>query len=73
MPRPLTEEERETFRYITADSCSPGIALVQTQFDGEETAVIACITEDNGEYQIEPLAVLVTDAIMARLTDPTGS
>jgi hypothetical protein len=68
MSRALTAEERAVFDAIQN---SPDIALIQTQFDGEETAVIALIIEDNSGYQVHPLAVLVTDAIMDRLTDPT--
>ena len=68
MARPLTSEETEIFDAIRE---APNITLIQTKFDGEETAVIAAINRDGEEYQIAPLAVLVTDAIMARLTDPT--
>ena len=70
MARPITDNEREIFEAIQD---APNIALVQTTFDGEDTAVIAAISEDpaTGGYRVAPLAVLVTDAIMARLADPT--
>ena len=71
MARPLTDDERATFEFI----CEPGtpIGLVQTEFDGEDTAVIAAFEESETDGMIvTPLAVLVTDAIMARLTDPTA-
>jgi hypothetical protein len=68
--RPLTDDEREIFDAVQN---AGNIALVQTQFDGEETAVIAAVYEDGDERIMEPLAVLVTDAIMARLMNPFTS
>jgi hypothetical protein len=72
MSRPLTDSEREIFSAIQS---AANIALVQTAFDGEDTAVICAMNQDDpgGEIRVAPLAVLVTDAIMARLTDPTGT
>ena len=69
MSRPLTSQERETFHAIQDAS---NIALIQTKFDGEDTAVIVAINEEGGEFLVTPLAVLVTDAVMARLSDPTS-
>lgn len=69
MARPLTENEKDIFHAIQD---APNIALVQTAFDGEDTAVIAAINEHEGEVIVTPLAVLVTDAIMARLADPAA-
>lgn len=67
-PRPLTDNEREVFEAIRH---APNIALIQTQFDGEATAVITAVNRHGKEFHVTPLAVLVTDAITARLTDPT--
>ena len=69
MARPLTDDEQNIFAAIQN---APNIALVQTTFDGEDTAVIAAINDDEatGGFIVTPLAVLVTDAIMTRLADP---
>lgn len=69
MARALTETEKERFAAIQE---AGNIALVQTQFDGKDTAVIAAINqEDDGGYFVTPLAVLLTDEMFTRLTDPT--
>jgi hypothetical protein len=67
MPRALTDQEREVFDAIRE---AGNIALVQTSFDGEETAVLAAVTEDGNYVDITPLAVLITAAILARLAPP---
>jgi hypothetical protein len=71
MARRLTDDERATFAFIH-DEGTP-VGLVQTEFDGEDTAVIAAFEDDGTSgTRVTPLAVLVTDAIMARLTDPSA-
>ena len=71
MNRPLSDNERKTFEYVHDSDTS--IGLVQTQFDGEETAVIAAFDEDEetGEVIMTPLAVLITEAMFARITPPS--
>lgn len=65
--RPLTDAEREVFSAIRD---AGNIALVQTAFNGEETAVIAAINDHEGDKIITPLAVLVTPAVAGLLTPP---
>jgi hypothetical protein len=67
MARPLTDRESKVFDAITGAS---NIALVQCKFDGEETAVIAVVNEDGDDYVITPLAVLLTESMFGKLTDP---
>jgi hypothetical protein len=68
MPRPLTGEETETFTAIQGAS---NIALIQTTFDGQDTAVIASIVQDeNNGGMVYPLAVLLTPEMMDKLADP---
>ena len=72
MSRALTDQEREVFeRILNGD----GIGLVQTAFDGEDTAVIAeFVMDDEGDVvEVHPLAVLLTDALFDRLTPPEGA
>lgn len=64
----LTDEQKEVFEAIKG---AANIALVSTTFNGEPTAAIAAVTMDGEDYVITPLAVLVTDSMMANLTDPS--
>ena len=67
--RALTDREKADFYAIQEAS---NIALVQTMFGDEETAVICAVNRDgSGEYVFTPLAVLVTESILAQLKDPT--
>jgi hypothetical protein len=68
MARKLTAKERELFEAIREAS---NIALVQVSYAGEETAAIAVVNEDGGDYVVTPVALMVTDAMFARITDPT--
>lgn len=68
MSRALTNHEKEVFSAIQE---APNIALVQTMFGDEETAAICAVVEADGGYVVTPLAVLVTESIMAQLKDPT--
>lgn len=68
--RPLTDYEKDTFSFIQ-HAHGEDIALVQTAFDGEPTAVIAAVSRDGESYVLSPLAVLVTPGMLPRLTDPT--
>lgn len=72
MSRALTDQESAVFeRILNGD----GIGLVQTAFDGEDTAVIAeFVMDDEGDMvEVHPLAVLLTDALFDRLTPPEGA
>ncbi len=67
MSRPLTSGESRVFNGIRDGS---NIVLMQTQFDGEETAVICAMTGEGDDIHVTPLAVLVTDAMFGRLSAP---
>jgi hypothetical protein len=70
MSRPLTEGERRTFEAIRQADIKE-VCLVQTVFNGEETAVI-CLLELQGEDNVRlfPVAVLVTPAMFDQVTPP---
>jgi hypothetical protein len=65
----ITEAQRETFEAIR-DPEYRNLALVSTALDGNPTAAIAAINRDGDEYLISPLAVLITDAVFDRMSDP---
>lgn len=47
------------------------ICLVNTVLDGRDVAVICCMERDeNDDYALEPLAVLVDDVMFAGLDKP---
>lgn len=82
MPRDLTVQEKQIYEYIR-QAHPQEIALIQTEFDGEETAVICDITveveataddigkgEGSLQAKITPLAVLVTPAMFPKLVNP---
>lgn len=78
MTTPLTEEETRLFSLIhgfTQDHDSSDLALLRTQLDGQDVAVISEINypgddEDDGDVFIVPLAVLVTPALLKKLVPP---
>lgn len=75
MPNPvprdgaLTSEEREFAQILTHNADS--LALVRTALDGRPAAVLCAVWEmEDGGVQMLPMAVLVDEGLMARLTDP---
>jgi hypothetical protein len=69
-PVAITEEQRELFDALR-DPEYGNFALVSTALDGEPTAAIAAITENEfGDYEISPVALLVTDGMFGRLAAP---
>lgn len=70
MARPLTEDEKATFEAIRT---LPGeeIALVQTRYEGEETAVICQIVRHGEMVDVLPVALLITDVVWERLESPS--
>lgn len=68
----LTPEMQETFGAIVSGE---GIALFSGFLDGQPVGVIVQVskTEGDPDYWIEPLAVMVTPEISARLTDHSGA
>lgn len=70
MAGPLGAVEQMNFEEIISGE---RMALMRVTYDGEETAVIARVTQDeNGTFFVEPLAVLLTGAMMGRLADSDG-
>jgi len=67
--RELTEDERMLFTMLRSDS---NVALVQTAFDGEETAILVFLEdrEDSDSVRVYPVAVLITEAMFGRLDPP---
>jgi hypothetical protein len=47
-------------------------ALLRAELDGREVAVVVAVTQaaDDGDYRLDPLAILVDDDLLARLTAP---
>ncbi len=67
---PLTEDESVTFERI---KYGKNIALVRVTFDGEETAALARVSQDEqGWLTVVPVAVLVTEAMAGKLAGPDG-
>ena len=50
-----------------------GIALLSCLLDGEPASVLVHVRDQEGEYIITPLYIEATDALLDRLTDPSGS
>lgn len=74
----LTSDEQEAFttvlETIAAASHLAGdeqpLACVRAMFKGQEVAVITCVRQaDDGDYILNPLAIVVTDAVFGQL-DP---
>ena len=72
IPQPITDEQRVTFEAIRNPEYT-NFAIVSSVLDGEPVACIAALIDaEDGtdDTWIHPVAVIVTDAIFARLTDP---
>jgi len=65
---PLTDEENKVFEGVRE---AENMLLIRSRLDGEDVAVIAAYEENEDEFLLQPLAVLVTDGIMSRLEDPS--
>lgn len=65
----ITEEHKALFEALR-DPDFTNFALVHTTFDGEPTSAIAAITRQDGIYQIAPVAVIVTEKMFMRMTNP---
>jgi hypothetical protein len=66
----ITPEHRRLFDALIGGECG-NFALISTTFDGEPTAAIAAVTRDGADYVISPVAVLLTDSMFDRMTDPS--
>lgn len=69
--KPLTDEEFAKFEYMR-EVPPQYLPLVRAQLDGKDVAVIAASYDDGNAVNLEPLAVLVNDEILSRLTPPEG-
>jgi hypothetical protein len=65
----ITEAHREAFEALR-DGSFENFALFSCFVDGQPAAAIVAINQDGGEYNITPLFVSVTDAMV--LTDHDG-
>lgn len=64
--QPLTTDQRQWFDLIQSSDAG----LMSCRFDGEDTAVIITAEPDgDGMVTVRPWAVLLTDAMAARLAD----
>ena len=61
----LTPEQRETFEGITQ---ADNIALVRGEYQARPAAFICAVVSSGTDYQIHPLAVLLSDAELDRCT-----
>lgn len=67
----LTQQQKDTFEFIKDNP--DHLALVATALDGKPGAAIAFITQDeDGAFEVRPIALLIDDALFARLTDPAN-
>jgi len=65
----ITVQEQDLFQYLI--SGTEGLALVKTEFDGVETAVICSVNNAEGEQvDLQPLAILVNDELFSKLKPP---
>lgn len=69
MPTNITQAHREAFEALR-DSSFENFALFSCFVDGKPAAAIVAINQDGGEYNITPLFVSVTEAML--LTDHDG-
>jgi hypothetical protein len=62
----LTERERKIFEYLLGGG--ENLAITYMKFNGEQTSCIAFLNQDeDGAYEIVPLAILVDEAVFSRL------
>lgn len=66
--RAVKDSESREFQALLAGEIQ--VALVATEFDGEETTCIAEIRVDGDHVEIVPLYVSVTHAMFDRMKDP---
>lgn len=67
----ITEQHKESFAALRdPEYCN--FALFSCFFDGEPTACIVAVNQDGAEYNIAPMFVAVTPAMLAKLTDHEG-
>lgn len=67
----ITSEHKRFFEAITS-GVYDNFVLVHTTFDTEPTAAIATvIPEPDGQFLVVPVCVFLTEAMFARLSDPS--
>lgn len=75
---PLAEHESELFdrlcdlRKGSRGDSTQRIALVRGGLDDDEVAIVCCVSKAGEVYHVEPLAILVDEEILTRLTDSEG-
>lgn len=68
---PITEFEKEVFDLTTHVAANN--VLVRTQLDGKGVAVICGYLPESDGVFLQPLALVIGDDLMARLTPPDGA
>lgn len=68
----LTNEEKDLFDVIISGQYS-NLVLFRVGFYGQPTAAICCVNEDDQDYHLTPLAVLVRPEDEPHLVDNEGA
>lgn len=65
---PITDKEKQSFEFLkhNIEHC----AIVRSSFQGKDVLVIVDIVEEDGQYLIFPMWMMVTPEIMDQLMDP---
>lgn len=70
-PAELIDRETDLLEEIRS---GPSIALLRVRYDGAPAAAIVRVREESeDQFVIEPLALLITQAMFARITPPEGA
>lgn len=81
----LTDEERERMnllievarhKQVTADELGESdgtLALVRVEHNGVPRAAVVLVSRDGETFHMDPLALLIDDALLAEITPPEGA
>ena len=67
--REISKEESEVFEALIGGKYT-NFALMSTEFDGVETAVIVAVSKEGENVMLEPIAILVKPELFDRLVQP---
>lgn len=69
----ISPDQREDFDSLLRLAKHDQLALVSSALDGKPVTVLSTVVEEeNGDFTIYPLAVMVDEDIMSRLTNPAS-
>lgn len=71
---PLTIDEGTAYDELIDELMTVPSCLVRSTFDGEPVGVVCSMyldADDERNYVLQPLAIVLTDELRARLVDPT--